>query len=389
MATAGARSVPELSVDLDPHFLSQKETLLAALEGLEISQHGSLQNSPFFRRYGIDTVHNTPPDTLTQLYLQSFCNRGQLNTSHRGDCRRRRLQSSTVRLVPYDESLVTDVCGWFKADEELQDTFGVSGDIEDEKQACRDQQASRDVQIFMILQPQQQLAGCESGGTKAVGRVQMKALGAPPVSPSALIPRAEIEILIGDSENRRKGLGTAAVQLLARWVCDIEAVCVLDDGETLHPRDNVHDFAPQFFLHRYAHVVHGCIAFSAIVEEWNDAATAFFTSLGFVVASRDDASETAEFVAAGKAFLSLAGMHEGNHASGHVGACICRHAPPDGRKQGPPSEDSTPPLMDERRTKVQHLKCCRLEDRTILLVPYQRDHIQKYHVRVVEFPCYV
>ena len=209
MATAGASSTTELSFALDPHFLSQKKSSLAAIEELEISQHESLRNSPFFQRYGIDTVRKTASDVLTQLYSQSFCNRGQLNTSHRGDCRRRRVQSSKVGLIPYDESFVVNVSNWFKADEELQDTFGVSGDVEEEKQACRDQQTSRDAQVFII---QQQL-GCES---TAVGRVQMKALGTTPVSPSALIPRAEIDILIGDCENRRKGLGTSAVQLLAR-----------------------------------------------------------------------------------------------------------------------------------------------------------------------------
>jgi ribosomal protein S18 acetylase RimI-like enzyme len=350
------------SLVLDTGLLGDSAGLVRQIELLEAERHGDLSASPFMRRYGSAFLRRCEPSILAQLYAQSFCNIGQVNTSHAGDCARRRVVGPDgIELIPYSAGHVAAVCGWFVADEDLQDAFGVSGDADERAVQASDARA-RDRQTFLIRR-----AGA-GAAAELVGQIRLCLTGqrrgdhggddgggdgsdddahAASSSIEAHVPiaEAEVELLIGAAGHRRQGLGRAALRLLAH----------------------------------YAHFVHGCGALSSVVEECNDAAVAFFRGVGFAEISRDDASETLRFEARGGAFQAL--LHRtGKWESGAVRLCVsdddASNDGGSGRGGGGGDDD-----QGRQASKVQRLKCTRVDGERILLVPYQRDHVREYHVR--------
>ena len=139
--TAGSRSLPlplngRVLAKAEAHDPSNPESsadpVNQQLRDLEIRIHGSLEQSPFYQRYGRQfglsqvgsnsdgggsgnaaTSSPSPlrnlggrnsvvePRTVMQLYAQSFCNIGQLNISHEGDNARRLITAGGIALVPY------------------------------------------------------------------------------------------------------------------------------------------------------------------------------------------------------------------------------------------------------------------------------------------------
>jgi ribosomal protein S18 acetylase RimI-like enzyme len=377
---------------LDIGLLGDSAALVQHIELLEVQRHGNLSASPFMRRYGSAFLRRCEPAVLAQLYAQSFCNAGQVNSSHAGDCARRRVVGPDgIELVPYSAGHVPAVCEWFAADEDLQDAFGVSGDPDEERELQASDARARDRQTFLIrrtrtggaapeLVGQIRLCvpGGQDGGVDGDGdnngnddhryATAAAAAASSSIQPHAPLPEAEVELLIGAAGHRRQGLGRAALRLLAH----------------------------------YAHFVHGCGALSAVVEECNDAAVAFFRSrgLGFTETGRDDASETLHFEVRGDAFQAL--LHRtGKWESGAVRLCVSQEEGEEvegavsgggggggggggaggaGAGAGGGGGDTVPPAR-RQASRVQRFKCTRMDGERILLVPYQRDHVREYHVR--------
>ena len=255
-----------------------------------------------------------------------------------------------MRLEPYSQEHVSIVCEWITEDEDLQDTFGFSGDLEEEEEAKNRIQdcKSRSQQTFVIVDQQRKDSDEGSVADQPVGRITLRfdessSSGistlptmqsdnhTDPASFHNIVRRsADIELFIGKASHRRQGLGSNALRLLAR----------------------------------YAHFVYQCNTLSAEVEEWNDAGMAFFASLGFSVVSRDDESEIARFEISGLPFQRLVEA---------AGAVQLRRYPQQ-QHQLQQSESGQPHT-------IQQVKCSKVEGSRVVLVPYQREHVHNYHVR--------
>jgi len=311
--------------------------MLETITQSELRRHGEISRSPFFRRYSKQHLQRCPPAQLAKLYTQSFCNLNQVNVSHSGDTFGRRIEGSVVSLEPYSNDHVATVARWFAEDEELQDTFGNSGEIADERRAQQQEKASRQKQTF-IFSTVESRAGVDS--SRRVGKVNLLVpqSSCDPVQGYTEFPRAEIEILVGDPANRRRGFARAAVRLLAQ----------------------------------YASFVYGCHHFDAIVEEWNEAAMAFFPAMGFIAASRDEASETTCFQCAGDRFSAL--LRPATDTDCGVPRLHCSQRFDGSVLQSSITSDST-----ERSKIIRALKCTSFVSDRVVLVPYQLDHVAKYH----------
>jgi hypothetical protein len=409
-------------MDLDCRLL-HSPLLASCIEAVETERHhGHLAHSPFFKRHGLDAARVMPPRLLASLYTQSLCNPCQANVSHLGDnsrrtvvaCRRRhgdsqaRETDTLLRLVPYTAKHVAQTSAWLRADEDLQDLFGVSGEDGEEEEVQQRHQHSRTRQAFVICATEQDDLHLSvptpatsasspslpsSTATTPVGRIDLVARlpstmgggaeataaedadsdgdgqGEGHDAPEADTlcahtdsPTMELDgLFIGDESRRRRGLGRAAVRLVAQ----------------------------------YAHFVHACTTLTAVVEECNEAGMAFFPALGFEVAAFDDESETTTFALQGERLLAFVGARGGGGEAvgGEGGAETLARLEPfadeaaenDGDSGCPPHEREEE-FREWQQRRIQAMKCCTLEGANVLLVPYQREHVHRYHVRVAPMP---